>query len=69
MAVPAPEGGIVVEYLVEEGDTVALNAPLFTLDTSAEAPAGGSATTCTVTCFCEVADITPDFLGRRFART
>ena len=35
VAVPAPESGVITEYLVEEGDTVALNAPLFTIDTSA----------------------------------
>lgn len=40
VAVNAPEGGIVLEYFCEEGDTIGLDAPLFKLDTSAEAPVG-----------------------------
>ena len=36
------QGGIVTEYFVEEGDVIGLNAPLFVLDTSAEAPAASA---------------------------
>eukprot|EP00039_Didymoeca_costata_P001363 m.51860 g.51860 ORF g.51860 m.51860 type:complete len:425 (+) comp10758_c1_seq1:1692-2966(+) len=40
VAVNAPAAGIVKSYLVEEGDTVGLDAPLFVLETGVEAPAG-----------------------------
>lgn len=39
MEVPAPEGGVVVEHLVEEGDEIDVGAVVARLDTSAEAPA------------------------------
>ncbi len=43
MEVPAPEGGVVLEHLVEEGDEVEIGAVVARLDTSADKPAGDAA--------------------------
>eukprot|EP00041_Stephanoeca_diplocostata_P014177 m.255162 g.255162 ORF g.255162 m.255162 type:complete len:437 (+) comp19609_c0_seq1:77-1387(+) len=45
--IPAPEAGVVVEYFVEEGDTIGLNAPLFKMETGGEAPAESSSSSST----------------------
>ncbi|XP_026468367.1 dihydrolipoyllysine-residue succinyltransferase component of 2-oxoglutarate dehydrogenase complex, mitochondrial [Ctenocephalides felis] len=43
MPVPAPEGGVIEEILVKDGDTVKAGQALFKLNTSAAPPAGGAA--------------------------
>jgi 2-oxoglutarate dehydrogenase E2 component (dihydrolipoamide succinyltransferase) len=43
VAVNAPVAGTILEYFVEEGDTIGLNAPLFRMEVGGEAPEGGAA--------------------------
>ena len=41
--IPCPSGGVITEYMVEEGDTVDVGAVFYKIDTSAKAPEGGAA--------------------------